>query len=92
MLLVCVFFGMIIGMAIYSLITTICEDDGDCVAALEYPMYNVLVFKWFFIYYAEAWIKNTKKRTSLCVDKDVAIEKAQWLARAHLLVGRYEGD
>jgi hypothetical protein len=82
-----IFLGIIIGMAIQSLCTIICEDNGDCIEVLEYPKYHVIVFRWFFIYYAQAWIKHAKKRTTFCLSKESAIEKAQWLARAHIATG-----
>ena len=81
------FLGIIIGIAIHSLFTTVCDDCGDCIEVLEYPKYNVIVLKWFFIYYAQVWIKYTQKRTSFCLSKESAIEKAQWLARAYIVTG-----
>ena len=87
MIIIFMIVGVILGMAIQSLCTIICEDNGDCIEVLEYPKYNVIVFRWFFIYYAQAWIKHTKRRTTFCLSKESAIEKAQWLGRAYLLVG-----
>ena len=87
MIIIFMIFGVIIGMAIQSFCTIICEDCGDCIEVLEYPKYNVIVFRWFFIYYAQAWIKYTKRRTTFCLSKESAIEKAQWLARAYITVG-----
>ena len=87
MIIIFMIVGVILGIAIQSLCTIICEDNGDCIDVLEYPKYNVIVFRWFFIYYAQAWINHTKRRTTFCLSKESAIEKAHWLARARIATG-----